>query len=139
MEELKQQMGIGEIESVREAMPEFDMLSWNDVKSLAGHAEVGAHGVAHELLHSNQQAQIIQFELTQSKKDIEAHVSKTCLLYAYPNGDHCEAAVNMANAVGYQLGFTMRQSKVAPRDQQLLLPRIGAAVDIYELRARLSL
>jgi peptidoglycan/xylan/chitin deacetylase (PgdA/CDA1 family) len=135
---LQKELGIIELESLRRQIPEFEMLNWKEVTQISSYAEIGSHGITHELMHPKQQDDIVAKELHQSKKTIENNLGKPCYIYAYPNGDFSNYAIKNVQEAGYKLAFTTIQTHSQIPYNPMLLPRIDAVNNLVKLKTTLS-
>jgi peptidoglycan/xylan/chitin deacetylase (PgdA/CDA1 family) len=106
----------------------FDFLSWDDVRSLT-HAgfEIGSHTVTHPIL-TQIPAELLDYELKESKARIEAETGRHCTCLVYPNGqapDFSATVVDAARRTGYLLGFSATGSYTSLDGDRYALSRIG--------------
>jgi peptidoglycan/xylan/chitin deacetylase (PgdA/CDA1 family) len=67
--------------------------------------EFGSHTLNHKLLHKASDAEV-EFEVTESKKEIENLLGKPCRVFAYPAGFYTDAARNAVKRAGYVAAFS---------------------------------
>lgn len=67
--------------------------------------EFGSHTLNHKLLHRISDAEI-EYEVAESKKEIENLVQKPCRTFAYPAGFFTDAAQEIVKNAGYAAAFT---------------------------------
>ncbi len=85
--------------------------------------EFGSHTVHHELLDACP-ADRLDYELAESKAQIEAIVGDRVESIAYPNGNFSELVVSRSEALGYQMGCTVERRRIGVRENVLTLPRV---------------
>lgn len=85
------------------------MLDWDRLRAMKrGGFAVGSHTVTHPIL-SRQPADRVWFELTESKRAIEAELGDPVTLFAYPNGrpeDYTAETVALLGRAGYRVAVT---------------------------------
>jgi len=67
--------------------------------------EFGSHTLNHKLLHQVSDEEI-EFEVTESKKEIENLLQKSCRVFAYPAGFYTDAAQEAVKRAGYIAAFS---------------------------------
>lgn len=67
--------------------------------------EFGSHTLNHKLLHQATDEEV-EFEVTESKKEIENLLGKPCRVFAYPAGFFTGAAQNAVRRAGYIAAFS---------------------------------
>jgi peptidoglycan/xylan/chitin deacetylase (PgdA/CDA1 family) len=67
--------------------------------------EFGSHTLNHKLLHKASDEEV-EFEVTESKKEIENLLQKPCRVFAYPAGFCTAAAQNAVKRAGYVAAFS---------------------------------
>lgn len=125
---VRQQFPEREIQRLLKEFPSLQMLSWEEVKHLAnGGAEIGSHGVDHEIHHPNQPETTRSFELTESKAELERRLNRPCLFFAFPDGGFTRHSADEVRAAGYKLSFTTQPDTVKHGASPFLLPRFYPA------------
>jgi peptidoglycan/xylan/chitin deacetylase (PgdA/CDA1 family) len=137
LQKLQELLKVSDITVLRAKMPMFKMLNWDQVKGLDNYATIGSHGATHELMHSQQTDETINFEIKESKAAIEKQLNKPCELFAYPNGDYCDKAIESILESGYRLAFTTKHENASPQYDPFLFPRRDAAVNLDKLKLSL--
>jgi peptidoglycan/xylan/chitin deacetylase (PgdA/CDA1 family) len=100
------------------------LLDWGEVSRLAADGvSFGSHTVSHALLPQLPQDQR-EYELAQSRKDLQQHVLDTPLI-AYPNGDADETVSRQARSAGYRAGFRNDPGIWTTRTDPFLIPRVN--------------
>jgi peptidoglycan/xylan/chitin deacetylase (PgdA/CDA1 family) len=90
----------------------YTFLTWNEAQSLArGGITIGSHTVDHPIMSSLDDDRR-QFEVVESKKEIERHLGMPCTLFSYPNGTAADFddrdKTNLGNA-----GYVAAVSQIA--------------------------
>jgi peptidoglycan/xylan/chitin deacetylase (PgdA/CDA1 family) len=125
MERIREQFPQGETHRLLKRFPSLQMLSWEEVRQLSGAgAEIGSHGVNHEIHNHAQPEEIRKFELIQSKVDVERQLGRACSFLAFPNGDFTLSSADEVRAAGYKLAFTTQDSTILPGANPYMLPRL---------------
>jgi peptidoglycan/xylan/chitin deacetylase (PgdA/CDA1 family) len=125
MDCIRQQFPNGETSRLLQKFPSMRMLSWKEVGQLAhAGAEVGSHGVEHEIHHINQPEATRRIELSQSKAELEKRLLRPCASFAFPNGDFTPSSPSEVRAAGYDLAFTTKEDTIKPAANPYLLPRL---------------
>jgi peptidoglycan/xylan/chitin deacetylase (PgdA/CDA1 family) len=127
MSELEQQFPAGETQRLTDKFECFKMMSWDDVRQLSDSGvTVGSHGVQHEIQHNAQPESIREFELVESKRELEARLECPCSYFAYPDGQFTEESQTEVEKAGYKLAFTTQPDYAKPGASPYLLPRLPA-------------
>jgi peptidoglycan/xylan/chitin deacetylase (PgdA/CDA1 family) len=125
MDSIRQQFPQGENRRLLEKFPSLQMLSWEEVRQLAGaEVEIGSHGVNHEIHNQAQPETIRRFELVQSRLELERQLDRSCTFFAFPNGDCTADSSDDVQAAGYRLAFTTQAGTVLPGANPYMLPRL---------------
>lgn len=71
------------------------LMNWEQLREMAdsGLVTVGSHTCNHFRLREDLPLEVLEAELSESKKKLEAELSREISLFCYPNGDLCEAAL----------------------------------------------
>ncbi len=99
-------IGMMSAKVVADGESEREHLALEDVLEMSEYGiEFGSHTLNHKLLH---QASVeeIEFEVTESKKEIENLLDKPCRVFAYPAGFFTDAAQNAVKRAGYIAAFS---------------------------------
>ena len=124
VDEIRQQFPAGETERLLERFPSLRMLTWEEIRDMAGPmCEIGSHGVEHELHHAAQPKEIRMCELQESKWEIEQRLGLPCRFFAFPNGAFNSMSDLEVKEAGYDLAFTTEPGEVTPSINPRLLPR----------------
>lgn len=125
--DLRAQFPDGESARLVDEFDSFRMLEWADLQRLAAAGvEIGSHGVVHELQHEGQPRAVLADEVTRSRLDIETHIGVAPESFAYPNGDHCGASMEVLRDAGYRLAVTTEVGSARAAANPYALPRINA-------------
>jgi peptidoglycan/xylan/chitin deacetylase (PgdA/CDA1 family) len=125
MDSIRQQFPRGESQRLLGKFPSLQMLSWEEVRQLAGAGvEIGSHGVNHEIHNHAQPESIRRFELLQSKVELESQLGRSCSFLAFPNGDFTLSSADEARDAGYKLAFTTQTKTILPGANPYTLPRL---------------
>ena len=99
---------IGEMSAkvVADGEGEREHLAPEDVLEMSEYGiEFGSHTLNHKLLHKASDEEV-EFEVTESKKEIENLLRKPCRVFAYPAGFYTDAAQNAVQRAGYIAAFS---------------------------------
>jgi peptidoglycan/xylan/chitin deacetylase (PgdA/CDA1 family) len=107
---------------------DHEFLSWDEVIEMH-HAGIdfGSHGVNHLILDKN--GVDIDFELKQSKIDIEARLSAPITAFSYPNGNYDPMIADKVRSHGYDLGFSTEFGYNGPTSNRFTLKRVNVHQD----------
>jgi peptidoglycan/xylan/chitin deacetylase (PgdA/CDA1 family) len=84
---------------------EYEFLSWDEVQEMFHEGiDFGSHGVNHLIL--DKEDVDIDFELKQSKSDIEDRLGGSVLAFSYPNGNYSPMIAEKVRSTGYALSFS---------------------------------
>ncbi|MGQ9561864.1 MAG: polysaccharide deacetylase family protein, partial [Candidatus Oleimicrobiaceae bacterium] len=97
--------------------------------------EFGSHTLNHELLDACS-PQRLDYELRESKAQIEAIAGDPVESIAYPNGNFSRLVLARAYTAGYRIGCTVARGRIGVQDDPLLLPRVEPEWDFAPLQAR---
>lgn len=85
---------------------EREHLALEDILEMSEYGiEFGSHTLNHKLLHQVPDEEV-EFEVTESKKEIENLLQKPCRVFAYPAGFCTAAAQNAVKRAGYVAAFS---------------------------------
>jgi len=76
---------------------------------------IGAHTVSHPIL-PNCDIKRINYELRESKKQLEAWCGSPIKYFSYPNGDIDEKVINMVSKVGFDMAFSTEAKYIKNSD-----------------------
>jgi peptidoglycan/xylan/chitin deacetylase (PgdA/CDA1 family) len=134
MEMVESQLPAGEAQRLLAGHPSLRMLDVAELRQLADSgAEVGSHGVHHEMHHAAQPAEVRARELAESKTALEALLGRPCRAFAFPNGDILRESPEEAARAGYVAAFTTEEASARPGAALHALPRISAPGSLERL------
>lgn len=101
-------------------------MDWEQIHALkrAGIA-FASHTQNHEILTSLPTTEMMDQELRDSKRDLEAAFGEPCDVLAYPNGSHNDVVVERSAAMGYRRAFTVQPGAWTPETHPLRIPRLN--------------
>jgi peptidoglycan/xylan/chitin deacetylase (PgdA/CDA1 family) len=106
-------------------------LSWDQIKEMSDYGiEIGSHTVTHPYLTSLTRDQL-EYELGESKKEIEKHTGRSVRSIAYPAGVYDEEVVECVKECGYQFGLSYEHGVgKLTKDDPFSIPRIHVETDV---------
>ena len=108
------------------------MLSWDDVRTLAGRGvEIASHTVSHAILTGLPAAQV-ECELRLSKEHLESKIGRAVVGFAFPNGgrdDFNDEHVALLKQLGYAYACTTVWGVNYPGSDPFRIRRIGVGAD----------
>ena len=94
---------IGEKENALSLAPAYRMMNWREIAECAKHrVEIGSHTRTHDALPTISDRESLEFEIVESKTEIERHIGKTVDILALPNGQGSKSIDEAARAAGYK-------------------------------------
>lgn len=104
-------------------------LTWEQIAELdrAG-VTVGSHTMDHVSLRGLS-SDNLTWQLEESKRQLESHITQTVTCLSFPYGAYDEAAIEAARAAGYILGVTINPSRYQVRGRPFQLNRIHVPYD----------
>lgn len=106
---------------------ESDYLFWSDIrKLLASNWEIASHTWHHTNL-STLPKENMDYEIGQSKKDLEKWFHTTVDIFIYPNGRYTDDTLREIKSSGYRYSFTTKNGMSNLLDNPLELNRIDIA------------
>lgn len=104
-------------------------MSWPQLQAMsAAGMDIESHTVDHINLDSLGTAQL-NYELTESKAQLEAHIGKPVTIICYPAGHYNGAVAQAAQLAGYSAATTTRYGWSYPSADPMQLPRVRVAGD----------
>ncbi len=80
------------------------MLTWKQIEEISNNnIEIGAHSVTHPNLQE-ESSDKIEFEITESKQEIERHLRKTVQFFSYPSGRYTSKITQTVEHAGFKAG-----------------------------------
>lgn len=118
---IRQQLGA--VEQLRETHRTLD---FDEVMRLAACAgvDIGAHSVTHAAL-PERSAELQQWELQQSKRDLEQLIGRPVYGFAYPYGDYGPQSAQFAIEAGYEFACTTEEKRLCSSTTPHMLPRLA--------------
>lgn len=117
-------------------------MSRDDLRVMARHGmEIGSHTVTHPIL-SQQSPEEGDWEVIQSKRDLESQLGLPVMHFAYPNGRACDFSARLMRTLqeaGYASACSTVEGVVTPRSTRFSLERIGVYQDMPLSRLVLKL
>ncbi|MCL0059462.1 polysaccharide deacetylase family protein [Dehalococcoidia bacterium] len=114
------------------------ILSWNEVIEMSNNGiDFGAHTVTHPIL-TNLSLPQIEWELIQSKKEIERMTGKQITTFAYPNGNFNTEISKLLKKNGFTCAVTTIPKLVRPKDHIYELGRIESGKEFCKTKVVLS-
>lgn len=99
-------LGRADTRALSEGEHAREHLSREDVLEMARHGiEFGSHTLSHKLLHRTSPEET-EFELVESKRQIEEFLGQPCRVLAYPGGHFNETSRRQTQEAGYLAAFT---------------------------------
>jgi len=137
---LKQKSDIELLRLIEEAESELkipppsqpSLVNENQLKEMAnsGYVKIGSHTCHHIRLSNSLDSKTLETEIVESKKRLEFITGKSINLFCYPNGDYCDAAVELV-AKHYDAAVTTHSGiNVAPSCNLFTLARFSIHQDI---------
>jgi len=118
----------------------FAFLSWPEACSLAALGfEIGSHTVSHPIL-TKITPPALEWELRESRMEIERRLGQPCPYIAYPNGQHTDYSPAVVDRVQqyYRLGFAATNSYAPLSGDRFTLSRINVPghqpISVFESR-----
>ena len=100
-------------------------VSWEDIREMdAPGVRFGCHTHTHQIL-TTVPAQIARQETRESKRAIEAALSKRCDLFAYPNGNTSAATRRILAEEGFSAAFTTQRGAWISAGDRMAIPRVN--------------
>jgi len=94
------------VKVVGDGESEREHLALTDIRAMSDYGiEFGSHTLNHKLLHQISPSEI-EFEVSESKKEIENLLQKSCRVFAYPAGFFTETAQAAVKNAGYIAAFS---------------------------------
>jgi peptidoglycan/xylan/chitin deacetylase (PgdA/CDA1 family) len=101
-------------------------LSWAELSQLAESplVTIGSHSTTHVPL-TRLTSDEVAAELAASRAALESRLSRRVEWFAYPNGDHDAASIELVRQAGYRGAFTTLDGPTAVRGHRFALNRIN--------------
>ncbi len=120
--------------------PNYWPMNTKQLKELSTHSlfEIGAHTVNHPMLE-RLSVQEQNFEITESKKQLEEIIGKKILSFSLPHGSLTKETPNLLQKAGYERACSSRNENICNNDSFLLPRRFIPNWDVGEFERRLQL
>lgn len=134
-QELIDNVSSDEWEVLKEKFKSVRPMTWEEVRQLSeSGATIGSHCMWHICCHSNQNDTEVEYQLRESKRQIEEHIGKECKYFAYPNGDNTDFSNRIVSEY-YSLGFSTKGLQCIKNNcNKAIIPRIGMPANIDTFR-----
>lgn len=115
-------------------------MTWDEVRELSDKgATIGSHCVWHICCHENQEEKELEYQISESKRQLEQHLEKECKYFAYPNGDFTDFS-NACVLNNYTFGFsTNGRVRITKNGNNATIPRIGLPGNMDTFRIIMNL
>jgi peptidoglycan/xylan/chitin deacetylase (PgdA/CDA1 family) len=113
-------------DTLNEHLPRFRPLNAAELKSMAADPlfHIGSHAHHHDIL-TYQDDQNVTESLSLSQSILADITGREITHLAYPNGDHDDRIMGLAQKAGYDHAYAVRQGVTNERTPRLSLPRLG--------------
>lgn len=107
-------------------------VSLEELKLLANHPLVSlqAHSITHPIL-TNVTDDKIEYEIGESKRELERLIGKEVEFFSYPNGSYGNRELQIVSKY-YKMAFTIKMRHITLDDQIYEVPRIGLSGDFIK-------
>ncbi len=124
-EDIESQYNEKELADRMKDCSEFEMLSWDEIRSVQdARISFQSHGHHHELHNDVNKQYVIDSEVSISKRIIERETGKPVVLFAFPNGNVNPYSEISLRTHGYSGGFVLGNRKCAEISNPYFVPRI---------------
>ena len=115
------------------------ILSWDDIKEMANEEiTFGAHTVNHPIF-TNVTKEVCQYEIIQSKRDIEEKLGKPVTSFSYPNGEFNSEIRELVKKAGFECATITNPFGLVDKGSDIYsLRRIAAFQDFNVFKGMLS-
>jgi peptidoglycan/xylan/chitin deacetylase (PgdA/CDA1 family) len=121
------------------------MMNWNEITECANlNVEIGSHSYTHNSMNSILDIETLELEVSQSKKEIEKHIQREVITFAFPNGQSNDLANDYVRKTGFKnilyVNDKVNSLENTKTDQPLLFDRIYLLDEPYsEMLLRIHL
>ncbi len=137
-EAIREQAWPGELERLGHEYKEFQMLNLDEIKQMQSMGvRFQPHGHNHEILHENQDAQIIRREIVESMAFIKDRLNEKCDYFSYPNGNYCEAAISALKESGFMGAYSTDVGVATALENNFKIPRLTPSSKPRKFRRQL--
>jgi peptidoglycan/xylan/chitin deacetylase (PgdA/CDA1 family) len=116
-------------------------LCWSEIRRMAADGiEFGAHTLTHTILPQVESDEDLRSEIEGSKAALERELQTGIVHFSYPNGDWDARVKEAVRQAGFQTAVTVAPALNYPRQDPLLLHRIGMEPDLpgFYFRERMA-
>ena len=118
----------GFLKKVREDYDTF--LSWDDISQMkSGGITFGSHGMSHKIMTKVSLSEA-EYEIMESKRDIENRLNREISSISYPNGDYKREIIELVRTHGYQTAFGTEKGFFGMSDSPYSIKRINIHNDV---------
>lgn len=116
-----------------------DGLTKEQIKEMLTHVDFQSHTATHPILPNCSEMKV-EYELKQSKLDIEFLTSKPCYAIAFPNGEYTQRELQIVRKYGYTCALGCGQKSNSKNADLYMLKRISASDNssVAELALRVT-
>lgn len=140
VEELKLNLSESAYIELTEKYKSVKPMSWDQVKQLHQlGATIGSHCKYHICCHGNQNINVVEKQIVESKTILEEKLKSECEFFAYPNGDFTENSNLIVMNAGYKMGFSVKPKPVEPQNNLSAMPRISAPLGFKTFKIIMAL
>ncbi len=112
-------------QTLEDREPLNSTMTWEQIREISHRGvAIGSHTLTHQILTSIPR-DIASSELTTSRDAIEANLQQSCVMLAYPNGNHDAGIREAARAAGYRLAFANQRGCWTNKTDLFQIPRIN--------------
>jgi peptidoglycan/xylan/chitin deacetylase (PgdA/CDA1 family) len=125
MRQLRDQFPKERTKELLQYFKSLQLMSWDEIRYLSDMGvEIGSHGCFHEIHNRNQTDVVLEEDVRRSKAIIEHKLRRSCVAFAYPNGDVNSRSQEIVAKAGYKIAFTTKRGIIDGADCPLELPRM---------------
>lgn len=126
-----------EMESLAGGASERELMTWDEVGEMqaSGLINFGSHTCTHARMRPDLELQKAGWEIDQSAEDLQQHLGSRPDGFCYPNGDYTPATTELVRR-RYDFAVTTRHGWNTPREDPMLLRRIGVHDDVSDTPGR---
>ena len=127
-------------EALKEKYKSVRPMTWDEVRELHKKgATIGSHCQQHICCHDNQNEDVLEQQIKQSKQIIEKELGAECRYFAYPNGNFTTFS-NKCVEDSYALGFSTKgRERITSQSQKAIIPRIGLPITLNTFKLLINL
>jgi len=112
-------------------------MSWDQAREMADAGiEFGSHTANHVIL-TEAPPEVVDRELSESKRAVERQLRREVTLFCYPNGDYNPSVSAAVRKAGFRIAVTTRHAVLGADPDPFALPRIGLHEDISRTPSQL--